>query len=64
MGRIKTTLVKRSSNAIFKMHKDELKDNFEENKGLIGKFLDVKSKKFRNVIAGYITRLVRKQDKL
>jgi len=62
MGRIKTKLVKRASNELFKRHKEEFKADFNENKLIVGKFVKVRSKKFRNVIAGYLTRLVRKQD--
>jgi small subunit ribosomal protein S17e len=63
MGRIKTKLIKRISLSIFKRHRDELKDNFEENKQLVNGFADIPSKKIRNIIAGYVTRLVKqKQD--
>ena len=62
MGRIKTTLIKRRSQELFDRHKDELKDNFEENKAVVDRFMVVKSKKFRNIIAGYITRLVKKEE--
>lgn len=56
MGRIKTTLIKRISMEIVNKHGDLLKSNFEENKKLIEELTDVKSKKLRNIIAGYVTR--------
>ena len=63
MGRIKTKLVKRESLNIFKKHAEALKDNFEENKEQVSRFADIPSKKIRNIIAGYVTRLVKqKQD--
>lgn len=31
--------------------------SFEENKNLVARVVDVESKKYRNRIAGYITRL-------
>ncbi|MBW2996697.1 30S ribosomal protein S17e [Candidatus Woesearchaeota archaeon] len=62
MGRIKTKLIKRISLSIFKRHRDELKDNFEENKQLVDGFADIPSKKIRNIIAGYVTRLVKQKQ--
>ena len=62
MGRIKTKLIKRISLKIFKQHSDELKDNFEENKEQVAKFADIPSKKIRNIIAGYVTRLVKQKQ--
>lgn len=57
MGRIKTTLIKRNTLKLFDLHKDKFKTNFNENKPLVDSFLDLKSKKLRNIIAGYVTRL-------
>lgn len=62
MGRIKTKLIKRITKDIVKEHRDELKKDFEENKELVGKFADIPSKKLRNVIAGYATRLVKEEE--
>ncbi|MFH0978534.1 MAG: 30S ribosomal protein S17e [Candidatus Woesearchaeota archaeon] len=59
MGRIKTKLVKRFTEEIFAEHAADFKKDFNENKPLVEKYLDVNSRKLRNVIAGYITRLVR-----
>lgn len=57
MGRIKTQLVKRVTHKILEKHREELTDDFEQNKKLVGKFANIPSKKIRNTIAGYITRL-------
>ena len=57
MGRIKTTLVKRRGETLFKMHPDKFKDDFGENKKELANFAEIHSKKLRNVIAGYITHL-------
>ncbi len=35
---------------------EKLKDNFDKNKIVIGKVRKIKSKKIRNVVAGYITK--------
>ena len=58
MGRIKTKLVKRATNKLVDKHRQDFKDNFEENKKLVSKFADISSIKIRNVIAGYVTRLM------
>lgn len=62
MGRIKTKLTKRISNKLVKNHRDEFKKDFESNKKLVSKFADIRSKKLRNIIAGYVTRLVKNKE--
>jgi len=57
MGRIKTQLIKRVTKELFSKHSKEFKKDFQENKKLVEKFADIPSKKLRNIIAGYITRL-------
>ena len=57
MGRIKTQLVKSVTHDLVEQRGDELTNNFEKNKELVDKFSNVSSKKIRNLIAGYITRL-------
>ncbi len=58
MGRIKTKLIKRITNKLVGEHKQDFKENFDENKNLVSRFADIKSNKIRNVIAGYVTRLM------
>ncbi len=54
MGRIKSKLVKRTAKQLLK-EKNKFNDNFEENKRILKDSMP--SKKIRNQIAGYITRL-------
>ena len=61
MGRIKTQLIKRVTLKLVKEHRDEFKKDFEANKELAEKYADIPSKKLRNIIAGYITRLVKEK---
>ncbi len=58
MGRIKTKLIKGVTNKLVEKHRQDFKQNFEENKKLVSKFADISSTKIRNVIAGYVTRLM------
>ena len=60
MGRIKTVLVKRVAVELVRENKDGFKKSFDENKKMVDKLTTTKSKKLRNVITGYVTRLVKK----
>lgn len=60
MGRIKTKLIKRKTYELLKKFGEHFTDNFDANKKKVDEFIPDASKKLRNVIAGYITRLVRK----
>ncbi len=62
MGRIKTKLVKRTARKLFDIYKDKFKPNFEENKKVVQEVAEFNSKKLKNVVTGYITKLV-KQNK-
>ena len=59
MGRVKTAKIKRATDKILGLHKGEFKTDFGSNKTLLTEFADIKSKKVRNTIAGYVTRLVK-----
>jgi len=62
MGRIKTTLIKRTGKKLLSMHPDKFKPDFTENKKAVEEVADIPSKKLRNVLAGYLTRLVKKKQ--
>ena len=62
MGRIKTQLVKRVTNDLIEQNPDKFKKDFDENKVIVDELADVPSKKLRNIIAGYATRLTKKGD--
>ncbi len=62
MGRIKTKQVKRLTKELMKQS-DDFTTDFEENKKVISEISSTNSKKIRNVIAGYATRLVKEQQK-
>lgn len=55
MGRIRTKLTKRLTRKVMK--EAEFTGDFEKNKILLGEIAVTHSKKFRNVIAGYATKL-------
>ncbi len=60
MGRIKSKLIKRISLQLFEKYSNEFATDFNANKGIILKFIDLKYKRLRNPIAGYLTRLAKR----
>ena len=59
MGRIKTKLLKRITQQLISRNKDAFTDDFARNKEILKNYLDVNSQKIANVIAGYLTKLVK-----
>ncbi len=59
MGRIKTVQIKRITHELMDLHGSKFTDNYEKNKEIVNKLISTPSKKLRNVIAGYVTRLVK-----
>jgi small subunit ribosomal protein S17e len=63
MGRIRSTLIKRTGGVILAKNPDKFKDDFQTNKLNLKEAADIHSKKLRNVIAGYIAHLYKKESK-
>ena len=62
MGRIKTTFVKRKTKELLRTHGDKFSTDFTDNKEKTNSATKIKSKKLRNIVAGYMTRLKKKED--
>jgi small subunit ribosomal protein S17e len=62
MGRIKSTFVKSSAKRIYNKSSQEITEDFDKNKQIVDKYAKIPSKKLKNTIVGYITRL-KMQDK-
>jgi len=62
MGRIKTTLIKRTAKKLMSDSSDRFTDKFDDNKKSVTESLNVDSKKLRNTIAGYMTKLKRREN--
>ena len=60
MGRIKTKLTKRLTLELLDKHREKLTTEFDANKKIVEQLMIGTSKKLRNVIAGYVTRLKKK----
>ncbi len=57
MGRIKTKLIKAKTSEMFEIHSEVFSTEFGPNKDVVNKFQKGASKKLRNIIAGYATRM-------
>lgn len=62
MGRIKTTPIKRAAKKLVRDHRQKFKPDFAKNKKIVSELLETPSKKLRNVITGYVTRLVKNKE--
>jgi len=57
MGRIKTSFVKHIARDLFEKNADKFSTDFEANKKIVDQLLDIKSKRMRNIVAGYLTSM-------
>lgn len=62
MGRIKTTQVKRTGRKLVSMYTNKFSSDFTQNKKQVDVSAVISSKKLRNIIAGYVTRLTKRQS--
>lgn len=56
MGRIKSKAVKVLARDITEEYGDKFTTSFEKNKKIIAKVMNIKYKKIKNVLSGYITK--------
>ncbi len=63
MGRIKTVLIKRITKKIFREYAERFTNDYEKNKQVVAALLPETSKKIRNMVAGYATRLAKTRGK-
>ena len=62
MGKVRTEMVKRISNELVDRYEKSFTLDFEQNKQFLNEIgLDV-SKKLRNKIAGYVTRIMKFEE--
>jgi len=58
LGKVRPEKVKKIARELVKRHPTEFTTDFENNKKLLQSLATIYSTKLRNLIAGYITRLV------
>ena len=59
MGNVRIGVVKRTARKLIASYPDLFTDDFEHNKKVVSQLIETPSKKLRNQIAGYVTRLMR-----
>ena len=57
MGRIKTSFIKTIGKELLEKNTDKFTTDFAKNKEVLKELTIIKSKKLRNILAGYITSL-------
>jgi small subunit ribosomal protein S17e len=57
LGKVRTEQVKRIARELLDMYEDKFTTDFEANKKLVVALTNISSKKLRNRVAGYTTRL-------
>ncbi|MEA2070069.1 MAG: 30S ribosomal protein S17e [Asgard group archaeon] len=58
MGNIRSDKIKRTAKELVAKYHDHFSTEFDENKKLVDELTTVKSKRMRNRIAGYVTRIM------
>lgn len=62
MGRIKTSFVKHVARELFEKRPEKFSTDFEQNKKAMAELVSIESKRTRNIVAGYITSLKKKEE--
>ena len=57
MGKVRTDTVKRAARELVEKFPDRFTNEYEANKAAVNELMRAPSKKLRNLIAGYVTRL-------
>ena len=60
MGRVRTLMTKKMAKNLVEKYGDKFTDDFSKNKETLKQILRIRSKKLRNILAGYIASLVAK----
>jgi len=58
VGKVRTVLVKRLSRELVERYPDSFTTDFDQNKSVVDELLTNTTKRLRNRIAGYVTRLM------
>jgi small subunit ribosomal protein S17e len=61
LGSIRPRYIKNASRALLQYYEEEFTVDFETNKRLVEQYTDIKTKRVRNMVAGYIVRLVKRR---
>ncbi|RLE87461.1 MAG: 30S ribosomal protein S17e [Thermoprotei archaeon] len=59
MGKVRPAFIKRTARRLLEKYPDAFTTDFEHNKRMVMQLTDITSKRVRNRVAGYVTRLVK-----
>ncbi|WP_455368243.1 30S ribosomal protein S17e [[Eubacterium] cellulosolvens] len=62
MGKVRSYIIKKTAEELMQLHNDEIATDFEKNKQIVDQYIDTRTKRMRNKIAGYLTGLKRVQE--
>ena len=62
MGNIRPKFIKRSAERLAQDYPERFNEKFEHNKKAVSDLLILPSKRLRNLIAGYLTSLVKRME--
>jgi small subunit ribosomal protein S17e len=62
LGKVRSYIIKKTAEELMQTHGDQIAADFENNKQLVTQYVDTKTKKMRNRIAGYLTGLKRVEE--
>lgn len=63
MGKVRTVLIKKVSKELINKYPNVFTTDFEKNKKLLDKYLEIDSKHLRNRISGYIVNILKIREK-
>jgi len=63
MGKVRTILIKSVSKELISKYPDIFTTDFEGNKKLLDKYLEIDSKHLRNRISGYLVNILKIRDR-
>lgn len=59
LGKVRPTFIKRTARELLEKYRERFKSDFEHNKKVVQELTNIRSKRIRNRVAGYITRLIK-----
>jgi len=62
LGKVRASVIKKVAGELMQLYKDQITTDFEVNKQLVSQYVDARTKRMRNRIAGYLTGLKRVEE--
>jgi len=63
MGRVKNIAIKSLGNRLIEQYSDRFSREFENNKAVLSEVKPIKSKRIRNILAGYISNKMQQKTR-